>query len=404
MSNKLFFASLLPLLASSTVAGAQPAERMRPSPLLDIEVVVPATHAKVTSTHVWMTGGWSFEDFRGKTPSTASGRLTEHQLRVLRDELGRAPWQHRYTQPPCAIPQLATEYRVKGQLVYTAPGCGDSLDETSVQVLAFTRGFLAGAIAPSTTVAAGCERVGTPLVELDERERTYVVYRNGAWALDTRVAGQAETHQEHCLGRDVMAKIEADVAAASWTISHPIHCMAISLDYMIVKIDGRKVFTERMCNPDQLDDKSARMLAEIEQLMGAGASPVQPACAPQGTPVIELDFDDVRTHSPQRVVTLWSTSAWTVDETVDGKQTSHRTGCLAGDALSKIETEVKTAPWQVQQLQITCRAFSSRSTVVKINGKQVIVERLCGNEKLDDASAKHLAEIEKLLDAATKAP
>lgn len=122
-----------------------------------------------------------------------------------------------------------------------------------------------------------CTASGTPLVELDELDRTTAVYRDGSWTRELHPNGKLATspdaHQSRCLGNDVIAKIEAKLKAARWTISHPIHCMAISAARTIVKINGKVVFTERMCNPDALDDASARALLDIERLMDAGPTP-----------------------------------------------------------------------------------------------------------------------------------
>jgi hypothetical protein len=144
MSNKLYLASLLPLLASATSL-AQP-HPLRPTAVLEIDTVSSQTHAKITSEQIWVNGAWTHQDFRSKTPTTTSGRVGDDQLRALRAELALAPWHHMYSQPPCPLPATTTEYRVDGKLVYTEPACGDNLDATSLAVLAYARGFVAGAI------------------------------------------------------------------------------------------------------------------------------------------------------------------------------------------------------------------------------------------------------------------
>jgi hypothetical protein len=140
--------------------GASGAHRMRPTLELEIDTVAGQTHAKITSVHIWATGAWTFEDFRSKTPKTASGRISADALRALHAELARAAWQHTLTQPPCETPQIATEYLVAGKLVYTDPTCGDDLDAASQQALAYARGFVDGVM--STSDAGG--QVGGPLI------------------------------------------------------------------------------------------------------------------------------------------------------------------------------------------------------------------------------------------------
>jgi hypothetical protein len=274
MLKPLVIASLIASASSAARADDANARRMRPEPLFEVNVVAGRTHAKITSTTVWASGAWSFEDFRSKTPKTSNGRLDADQVRALREELAGTPWKHTYSQASCVTPVIETEYRVSGKVVFDDANCADQLDAVSLETLAFARGFVAGAVAPTTT-RTSCVRDGKPLVEIEDRggtvERTWAVYATGAWQLTTQPgspAGGQATTEDKCLGKDVIAKIEADIDAASWTISHPIHCMAMSTESRVVKINGKTVFTERMCNPDKLDDTSARSLADIKSLIG----------------------------------------------------------------------------------------------------------------------------------------
>ena len=400
MLTKLILASLVPVLATTTAAHADDKAQLRPSPMFEIDAVATQTHAHIVSETVWINGAWTLQDYRAKTPRTTSGRLTEDQLRELRDELARTTWSKTYNRRACPpLPTITTEFSAGGKLVWTEPSCGADLDQASAQSLARIRTLLAAAIAPEA--APQCAPSGTPLVELDENESTWAVYRDGAWTLDLHAAaGQPAMRQLRCLNKTTIAKIEADLAKATWTISHPMHCAAVSIDYLTIKVGGKSVFTERTCNPDQLDATSARMLADIERLMDF-AQP--PACLPGGpTPLVELDYLDLRAHSDQRTVTLADSGAWTADVTVDGRLVRRTAGCLTGDALARIAKAVKDSSWSVTKLAVTCRAMSVRSTVVKVDGKQILVERLCGAEQLDADSAKALHEIEKLLADATK--
>jgi hypothetical protein len=394
MTTKLLLASL-PLFISS-IAGADPdsQHRIAPrAPIYEIDVVATQTHAKITSTLVWPNGAWTLEDFRTKTPTTKSGRLDAAQRKQLVDDLSRATWKKNYVAVRCmAPPVISTEYHAFGALVWTEPTCGEILDAESRDVLARADALVLGATGQAPVA---CTPTGTPLVELAERERTWTVYRDGAWTLDLHTPGQTPSRQSKCLDKVVIAKIEADVAQATWTISHPVHCMARSVDRTVVKVNGQVVFTERMCNPDALDDASAQRLADIEQLMGF-AQP--PGCLPTpDAPLVELDYKDSRAHAPQRTVTVWESGAWLVEETVDGSSTKHATGCLAAAERKAIVDDVAAAPWQVTLHDITCHALSSSSTIVKIRGKLVVERRLCGADALDNESAKRLAAIEKLV-------
>lgn len=228
----------------------------------------------LSTTKVYTNGAWTVEGLA--TPRTATGYLDAAVAKEIANDLSRAKWQRLYTQPPCPPPPaITTEFLSNGKSLWVEPSCAVQLDADSAKLLAHVRTLVDAAVAPPPPVS--CTPSGTPLVELEDRDRTTAIYSDGSWTRDAHPNGALVTspgaHQQHCFAKDVVAKIEADIKAASWMISHPVHCMAVSSARTIVKINGKVVFTERMCNPDALDDTSARLLAEIERLVDASPTP-----------------------------------------------------------------------------------------------------------------------------------
>ena len=55
--------------------------------------------------------------------------------------------------------------------------------------------------------------------------------------------------------------------------------------------------------------------------------------------------------------------------------------------------------WTIQHPKFHCMAKSLNYTVYKIGGKAMFTSHVCGNDTLDDADSKRLAEITQLLSA-----
>jgi hypothetical protein len=238
------------------------------APLFQIDVrKIEGDRAILASTKLFGNGEWALDDTRATPARHDTGRINGAQLEQIRDDLARATWKSRPLGIMCrARGSEVTEFRENGRLVWTQQVCqSQALDQVSKQSLDDIEKILRAA----TTQQLACAPSGTPLVELDERERVIAVYRDGAWTLDTKPDAKIVTqiHERKCLSKDVVKTIADDAKNAPWISTPVVHCMAMSIDYRTVKVDGKAVWTERICNPAKLDDVSANMLVEIEKLM-----------------------------------------------------------------------------------------------------------------------------------------
>ena len=62
-----------------------------------------------------------------------------------------------------------------------------------------------------------------------------------------------------------MKKLRAELEAAKWKITTAkIRCMAMSPNYTVVKVNGKKVIEQHMCDGQSLDEASAKALADAQ--------------------------------------------------------------------------------------------------------------------------------------------
>jgi len=135
-----------------------------------------------------------------------------------------------------------------------------------------------------------CEATGPQLFEIDHDvdvrfskaggvASSLVLYKTGAWTLETRSADPRPSITSGCLDETRLTEVRKDLRRATWHIDHAeFTCMAISANYTEYFANGKLVFTERMCSPDSLDRKSAASLADIERILTEASTPVTPPC------------------------------------------------------------------------------------------------------------------------------
>jgi len=126
---------------------------------------------------------------------------------------------------------------------------------------------------------------GDPLLAIDHQVRAGLkgatsrieVYDGGAWIrTGADEAGKAEPVQAGCLDKDTLAKLRADIKGAPWTVKHNrIHCMMVSSTFTVFSLNGKEVFRELACNPDALDDASAKALTDLQAVLVAAHVPVK---------------------------------------------------------------------------------------------------------------------------------
>lgn len=141
--------------------------------------------------------------------------------------------------------------------------------------------------APTKAAPRGdsCRPTGAVLFEIDHRvdpgaklpASTIKVFANGAWTRDeTDADGKAAAQRTGCVGKPGLKQLADTLHGAPWKVTTArIHCMAVSAAFTVFQVDGKPVFTQRLCSGESLDDKSrAKLDAAVAQVEAeAGKAP-----------------------------------------------------------------------------------------------------------------------------------
>jgi hypothetical protein len=146
----------------------------------------------------------------------------------------------------------------------------------------------AGPAAPGKPAPApradACRPTGAVLFEIDHRvdpgaklgTSATKVFANGAWTHDeTDGDGKAAPQRTGCVAPPDVKQLEATLHGATWKVNTArVHCMAMTAQFTVYQVDGKPVFTQRLCSGEALDDKSrARLDAAIKLVEGEVAKP-----------------------------------------------------------------------------------------------------------------------------------
>jgi hypothetical protein len=124
--------------------------------------------------------------------------------------------------------------------------------------------------APPAQRADACRATGKVIFEIDHRvdpgaklpTSTVKVFASGAWLReDTDPDGKPLPPRTGCLARTDAKQLETTLQGAAWKITKAqIHCMAMTAQFTVYQVDGKTVFTDRLCSGESLDDKSRAKL------------------------------------------------------------------------------------------------------------------------------------------------
>jgi hypothetical protein len=138
---------------------------------------------------------------------------------------------------------------------------------------------------PAPTPSAGaqqpdkCRPAGAVVFAIDHRVDagaklaiwTTKVFASGAWTRDdTDAEGKAAPQRTGCLAKPDLQQLQTTLSGAPWKVTKAsIHCMAMSSEFTVYQVNGKPVFTRRLCSGEALDDKSRGKLdAAVAQVDG----------------------------------------------------------------------------------------------------------------------------------------
>lgn len=139
--------------------------------------------------------------------------------------------------------------------------------------------------APPPPQANACRASGPVLFQIDHRVEpdaklptaTVKVFASGAWTREgTSADGKPLATRSGCLAKPAVKELRTTLHGAAWKVSvAQVHCMAMSSTFIVFHVDGKQVFTERLCSGHALDDKSRAKLdaavAQVEREVGKTA-------------------------------------------------------------------------------------------------------------------------------------
>lgn len=228
--------------------------------------------AKLTSStfKIYASGAWQFEpkDADGKAGLPMRGCFAGADLTAIKDDL-KVDWKTTTAQVHCmAVSPSFTTYKASGKVVFTQKLCsGVTLDEASEKSRADLEAR-ANAVTAAAPPAPTCEATGTPKLVIAHKAdagtkfptSTFSIFDTGAW---TFTASNAVAQNGCFSGADLDA-VKKDIAVPWKTTTAKVHCMAYSSTFTEVTVDGKLVYTQRMCNGVSLDAASQAAFTDLE--------------------------------------------------------------------------------------------------------------------------------------------
>jgi hypothetical protein len=134
--------------------------------------------------------------------------------------------------------------------------------------------------------AAACRPSGAVVFEIDHRvdpgaklgTSALKVYASGAWTRDeTDGEGKPAAQRTGCLARPELQQLQTTLSGATWKVNTAaIRCMAISAEFTVYQVNGKTVFTRRLCSGQSLDEKSRTKLDAAIALVDAEVDKTAP--------------------------------------------------------------------------------------------------------------------------------
>ncbi|HMG57354.1 MAG TPA: hypothetical protein VK601_27835 [Kofleriaceae bacterium] len=138
--------------------------------------------------------------------------------------------------------------------------------------------------------AEACKPGGKVVFEIDHRVEpgvaqptsTLKLFAGGAWTRDaTGADGKPQPPTTGCVAAPDYKQLADAIHAAPWKISNArVHCMAMSPQFTEFRVDGKVVFTQKLCSGQSLDDKSRAALDRAIAQLEPPAAPPAPAQQP----------------------------------------------------------------------------------------------------------------------------
>jgi hypothetical protein len=130
--------------------------------------------------------------------------------------------------------------------------------------------------APAHRPAKGCVAKGTPVFQIDHKAdpgaklatSAFRLYESGAWTYEPKDAdGKPEPAKRGCLSADEKTAVKAELAVPWKVTTAQFHCMAHSPAFTEYSVNGKLVYTARLCSGQTLDEASEKARKDLDERM-----------------------------------------------------------------------------------------------------------------------------------------
>lgn len=223
-----------------------------------------------------------------------------------------------------------------------------------------------------------------------------LVFDNGSWSYVQ--LGEAVQQRIGCLNAEQVTTIERGFSESTWTeTTGESRCMAVATESTRYSYRGREVHTKQRCSGSRLDASSSSVIAATDAMISELDRP-RPSgtCAPEGEIVFQIDEGpdpfDAKSSVHARLV-VHANGGWSAMRS--GKT---RTGCFTGDeARALVEISSRSAWRSIESGPDSACVGISHPVTYSVNGRTVLVDRVCDGRVLDEPSRKELARINAIL-------
>jgi hypothetical protein len=121
--------------------------------------------------------------------------------------------------------------------------------------------------------AKGCVAKGTPVFQIEHKAdpgakvatSSFRLYESGAWTYEPKDAdGKPEEARRGCLAADEKTAVKADLDVPWKVTTAQFHCMAYSSAFTEYTVNGKLVYTAKLCSGKTLDEASQKALTDLE--------------------------------------------------------------------------------------------------------------------------------------------
>ena len=104
---------------------------------------------------------------------------------------------------------------------------------------------------------------------------TFKLYDTGAWTyVETRDHKKVDRELGGCLAPTDVAKLREALASVPWTVTNAdMTCMEIPTTFTHYTVNGKAGYTDAMCSPAMLDERSEKILRQTTTMIGQLTAP-----------------------------------------------------------------------------------------------------------------------------------